>query len=273
MPEFAEIEALRRPLAKRLNGHTIVNVTVLERRSIEGEIETFKHNVIGSTINGVDRYGKYGLIRSDHGTLMFHLRMSGQFYIQKVNMVRPSFTRVLLDLENGEQIRYVDQRKFGYLAAYSKNEPLSFLNGLGPDVLDPSINTRFFIETFKPIRRKIKPTLMDQHLICGLGNIWADEILFQAKIHPGSICAKLTDQDFDHLYHAFHHVVAYAIEAGGINHYNPLPQSEYNGQFDLFTHTYGKEGKPCSACGSTIQRMMINGRSAFYCPHCQRMIH
>ena len=272
MPEFAEIEALRSPLAKRLDGHTIVNVTVLEPLSIQGKIETFKQNVIGSTIMGVDRYGKYGLIRCDQGTLMFHLRMSGQFYIQKVNVVRPSFTRVLLDLENGEQIRYVDQRKFGYLGFYPNHEPMSFLDGLGPDVLDPSIDTHFFIETFRGIHRKIKPTLMDQHLICGLGNIWADEILFQAKIHPASIPAKLNLQDFDRLNTAFHQVVQYAIEAGGINHYDPLPDSEYDGHFDLVTHTYGKQGQPCSCCGSTIQRMMINGRSAFYCPHCQLLI-
>lgn len=273
MPEFAEIEALRKPLEKRLCGHTIVNVTVLEPRCIQGDIHAFKKTVLGCTMTSISRYGKYGLIQMDKGTLVFHLRMSGQFYIQKVSVVRPSYTRIILDLENGEQLRYVDQRKFGYLCAYGLNEPYDFLKDLGPDVLDETINTNYLYDRMHGINRKIKPTLMDQHIIAGFGNIWADEVLFAAGIHPASICSKLSKDDYQPLDDAFHKVVDYAIEAGGMNHYNPLPDSEYDGHFDLITHSYGREGKPCLVCGSTIQRMMINGRSAFYCPHCQRLIH
>ena len=273
MPEFAEIEALRRPLEKRLCGHTIVNVTVIEPRCIEGDFDHFQQVILGSTIKSISRYGKYGLIHLDQGTLVFHLRMSGQFYIQKVSVVRPSFTRIILDLENGEQLRYVDQRKFGYLCAYAVGEPLTCLASLGPDVVDGQITGEYLYEKMHGLHRKIKPTLMDQHIIAGLGNIWADEVLFVAKIHPASICSSLKKADYQKLNDALHNVVAYAIEAGGMNHYNPMPDSEYDGHFDLITHSYGREGKPCLICGYTIERMMINGRSAFYCPTCQRLIN
>ena len=276
MPELPEVETVRRGLEQTVVGATIVRVRVLGRRTVRRQTpRAFQRFVRGRRITAVSRRGKFLFIALDEGVIVAHLRMSGQLLlVADAHVPVVPHTHAVFSLDDGRELRFVDPRTFGELfyAGRGGIELDSVLGGLGLDPLIDGVDAAELGALIARRRAAVKSLLLDQRLIAGIGNIYADEICFAARVRPDRPGGAVTKKELARLATAIADVLQEAVSSKG----SSLRDSRYRdlfgepGAFQDQHAVYGREGEPCRRCGRAIERQVIGGRSAHFCPHCQR---
>jgi formamidopyrimidine-DNA glycosylase len=275
MPELPEVETIRRGLLASILGEEISSVEVLRRDSVaHPNVDLFKRKLIGHKFVDAERRGKYlMLMLSGDAALVVHLRMSGRLLLVNGDAPAGKFLRVRLALKSGRELRFEDMRVFGRLWFKAKGENLnqvvSGLKDLGVEPLD-QLTGDLLSKLLKNKSQAIKSALLDQRLLAGIGNIYADESLFRAGIHPQLPAGRLTMAQAERLSSEIRSVLALAIELRGSSLRDYTDSEGVNGNYQLDALVYGRAGKPCRVCGAAVKRVRIVGRSAHFCPKCQK---
>lgn len=278
MPELPEVETVRRGLQQRLVGRRIVTVEVGRERTVRRtSADQLIAGLSNTVVEGADRRGKYLLLPLDTGdTLMIHLRMSGQVLFADHGAARPPHTHVAMHLDNGDEMWFVDPRTFGEVVVFDPDRVVMELPELARLGVDP-IAEPFEVSTLRaaigPTRRALKPLLLDQHVVAGIGNIYADEILHRARLRPDRPASDLAARHIRALHSAIVNVLTEAIQAGG----STLGDAQYvdvtgaGGSYQDDHRVYGRGAERCVTCGrGWVRRSVTGGRGTHWCPVCQR---
>jgi formamidopyrimidine-DNA glycosylase len=274
MPELPEVETVRRGLLLSLPGEVISKVEILRPDSIGyPEAKQFARSLPGHSFEDIARRGKYLLISLSKGAgLAVHLRMSGRLLFMKRASPVSKFSRVRLLLASGGELRFEDMRVFGrlwYIPSGSTFESvIPSLAELGVEPLD-HLDGRLLMELYRNKTQAIKSALLDQRLIAGIGNIYADESLFRAGIHPQTKAGSIVLSQAERLVREIKLVLSKAIALGGSSVRDYTDSSGVNGNYQNDAGVYGRTGKPCLTCGQPVERIKLAGRSTHFCPKCQ----
>ncbi|MGE5136553.1 MAG: bifunctional DNA-formamidopyrimidine glycosylase/DNA-(apurinic or apyrimidinic site) lyase [Gemmatimonadota bacterium] len=283
MPELPEVEVVRRGLARYVTGRTIASVRVLNPRSVRRHLagpDDFEAALRGRTVAGVCRRGKYlwlplaagGTAGEVDDALLMHLGMSGQLLVDDPGRPLASHDRVIFTFtDGGMDLRLRDQRTFGHLVLARGGAVLpALISHIAPDPLEDSFDAAALTARLRTRRSGIKAALLDQSLVSGIGNIYADEALWRARLHWARPAADLRPAQIRALLDAVRAVLLDALAAGGTT-FDSL-YVNVNGESGYFSRSlavYGREGEPCPRCGTPIRRDAFMNRSAYSCPHCQ----
>jgi formamidopyrimidine-DNA glycosylase len=270
MPELPEVETVASDLRAHLLGQTITGVTINWQRTIaRPAVEEFVYPVAGRRVRSVGRRGKYVVIELDHYYLLVHLMMSGRLRMVPAGAPLDSHVRAVLCLDSGQELRFQDTRKFGRI--YLVEDPLEVTAGLGPEPLDDGFSLGDFRRQLAGRRGRLKPLLLNQQFLAGLGNIYADEALFAAQLHPLRKADSLTLAEQARLYEAIRAVLSSAVKGRGttLSDGGYTDASGEAGTFQARLAVYGRGGQDCLRCQTPIRRIVLGGRSAHYCPNCQ----
>jgi formamidopyrimidine-DNA glycosylase len=277
MPELPEVETIRRELERDIVGSRIKAVEVFDNRSIRRyrTKNTFIQKVEGAKITGVGRRGKYLVLSLDEGRLLvIHLGMSGQLRRMANKEAVEKHTRVIFTFTQKGQLRFVDPRKFGEIFMVDAEhvaEEAPELTGLGFDPVEEPISWTSFGEALVTRSTRLKPLLMDQKFVAGIGNIYADEILFAAGLRYDRLSNSLSTQEIRRLYRALVETLHDAIKYRG----STLSDQQYvdtrgePGEYQDHHQVYDREGEPCPRCRAPIRRIKASNRSTFFCEQCQ----
>ncbi len=273
MPEMPEVEIIRRGLKRHLLEKQIVNIEVFLPRLIKWpEADEFKSMVIGRKIIAANRRGKYLLLELDNGnTLVFLLRMTGRLLCVSPDDEQDAYRKIIFHLDDGSLLVYADTRTLGTVYALKPGETwrISGLNNLGPEPLSEEFTESYLAKILKKSSSKLKSFLLNQKYISGLGNIYADEALALAKIHPQRTGAGLTSIEVTSLYRAINEVIAAGIADGGTTFRDYRNGEGGRGHHQEHLHVYGRNGQACLDCGATIVKIEVGGRGTHFCPICQ----
>lgn len=272
MPELPEVEVTRRGLAPSLAGARIEGVTL--GKPLRWPLGIAPAALVGQTIRSVDRRGKYLLLRLDSGWLIVHLGMSGSLRFTPAGQaaeVPGPHDHVVLRLDRG-QLRLRDPRRFGAVVWTADAPAHPLLRHLGPEPLAPGFDGRQLLAALRGRHAPIKPLLLSQDVVAGVGNIYACEALFDAGIAPHTPANRIGPAQADRLAAAITQVLRQAVAAGGSS---LRDFSHANGEFGCFqvqAAVYDREGQPCRVCGTPIRRRLQGGRSTYFCPRCQKLL-
>lgn len=275
VPELPEVETVRRGLLKLIKGSTIIGVDVYWNRIISGEThsEDFTSQLIGAHLTDIKRRGKYLLFDFDHCVMVSHLRMEGKYEVSDTNEPLKKHTHVVFHLADGRDLRYLDVRRFGRMTLVPKGKEFTVagLKTIGPEPVPETFDLTHFKKVLKQKSRAIKPLLLEQKVVAGLGNIYVDEALFEAKIHPLRPANSLKPKEVEGLHQAIIDVLRKAVLAGGTTirtYKNALGEV---GSFQVELHVYGKTNEPCINCGAPIQKIKVAQRGTHVCANCQKL--
>jgi formamidopyrimidine-DNA glycosylase len=271
MPELPEVETTRLGLAPHLIGRTITGVICRVQKLRLPLDPTLPHVLVGQTITAVERRGKYLLLRSASGTLLIHLGMSGHLRLYTGGTPATAYDHVELSLDNGRLLRLADPRKFGTVVWTTVN-PLQhpLLVDLGPEPLVGDFTGDYLFAATRNRRIALKLLLMNNQVVVGVGNIYANESCFRARISPFIPAQQLSLTDCKHLVAMVQKVLREAIALGGTTLGDYVDSHGEPGYFSLKLAVYGREGKPCPVCGTAIIREPQGGRSTYWCSVCQK---
>jgi formamidopyrimidine-DNA glycosylase len=262
VPELPEVETVVRSLAPRLPGRTIVSASFSSRFVVRQDFADLAARLKGQRIAAVRRHGKFIVIELERGSLTIHLGMTGKLLLGS----EPSkYARALFELDEGVLI-YDDIRHFGRIE-WSEALP-ERVEALGPDAL--TISLEDFQERLRRRPARIKPLLLNQSFLRGMGNIYTDEALFAARIHPKAIASRLSKVRSKRLHEAMVDILSMAIRHKGSSISDYVDAAGNRGSFQLLHQVYGRAGEPCPVCGTPIRRIVVGGRGTHYCPKCQR---
>jgi formamidopyrimidine-DNA glycosylase len=262
VPELPEVETVVRSLAPHLPGRTIVSAEFGSSFVTPGDRGALSSALAGSRIAAVRRHGKFIVIDLDRGILLVHLGMTGKLLL---DAPRTKHSYGVFQLDRGVLV-YDDPRQFGRIE-FSEELPARAAR-LGPDPL--SVTFDEFCGLLHKRKARMKPLLLNQRFLRGLGNIYADEALFRAHIHPRAVSTRLSMRRAAELHQAITEILQLAITHRGSSISDYVDASGQKGSFQLMHHVYGREGEPCVACGAPIRRILMAQRSTHYCPRCQR---
>jgi formamidopyrimidine-DNA glycosylase len=270
MPELPEVETIARGLHAALPGRTITGVTVRWVRTIAcPAVSQFEEQILGRRVRSVGRRGKYIVLALDRGYLLFHLKMSGRLYVVPFGQPWEKHEHTTFDLDDGSQLRFWDVRKFGRV--YLVERPEQVTGGLGPEPLADDFTLEDFRQRLAVRSGRLKSLLLNQAFLAGLGNIYADEVLFRAGLHPQRTAQTLTLAEEERLYEAIRKVLRQAIADRGttLGDGGYVDAGGSAGDYQERIAVYGRTGEPCARCQTPIERLVIGGRSSHYCPCCQ----
>jgi formamidopyrimidine-DNA glycosylase len=283
VPELPEVEAARRGIAEQLVGKPITHVELRRPGLIVSEPGLSLDLVTGHPIDAIERYGKYMLWRFEPLTAVVHLKLTGQLVARGDGI--PGFaaghpvppydaelphksTHLWLDFEGGARLYLTDVRHFARIWLLPHEDVDAYLTKLrlGPDVLPPHFTYDLLRERMaRRTTGKIKPILLDQSVVAGLGNIYVDESLWQAKVHPERTAQSLTDEELERIYQGISQTMEVAVPMGGAR----ILRSKALPELGEFPFVHGREGLPCQRCGTTIIKTTVNNRGTYLCPTCQ----
>lgn len=281
MPELPEVETVARGLRQAILGRRILSVTLGKTDFIDDPVALEQH-LPGRRIEGVERYGKFMLLRlsarakangeaenelAKPASLLVHLGMTGQMAPSRAEEPCEKHTHVCLLLDDGRELRYTDARRFGRIAYLTEAPLAEELKGFGADPLE--VTKQEFVRRIRERCARIKALLLDQSMLRGVGNIYADESLWRAKIHPARLGAKLTREQAATLWRMLQGVLRKAIALRGSSISDFLDAEGEPGEYQRRHRAYGREGKPCHRCKAIIRRGIVAGRSSYFCPKCQ----
>ncbi len=273
MPELPEVETVRQTLDHLLKGKKISEVNVRYPNIVKQpeSSEEFRIRLSGQTFQEVNRRGKFLVFSLTKDVLVSHLRMEGKYRVLSADEPLDKHTHVIFSLEGGEELRYNDVRKFGTMHLFSKGEAerSAPLNNLGPEPFDEAFTVEYLIANCHKTSRTIKQVLLDQRVIAGLGNIYADEVLYSAKIHPLVKADDLAAYQIEKLRTSIIEILTKAIELGGSTIRTYINSQGNIGQFQNLLKVYGHKETPCEDCGTEIIKIQSHGRGTHYCPTCQ----
>ena len=277
MPELPEVETVVRGLRLVLPGRGIVAVRLSAKTDFIDDPASLERELPGTRVKGIERYGKFLVIDlervrrgGDDGSiaLLIHLGMTGQIVVGPAEAPVAPHTHAFFSLDDGREFRYTDIRRFGRMRILLDGERESVLGSLGIDPLEAS--EKEFREAISKRGARIKALLMDQSVFRGIGNIYTDESLWRAKIHPKRLGTKLSEGEVKRLYRAVRGVLEEAIRLRGSSVSDYVDSDGQRGEFQLKHRVYQREGKKCFRCGAVIRRAIVAGRSSFFCARCQR---
>lgn len=273
MPELPEVETVRRTLIDLVAGKRIQSVTVKLPRIIQrpAEPEQFAAALAGHTIETVDRRGKFLIIKLDGIALVSHLRMEGRYSVNKSDEPVPPHTHVIFHFDDGTELRYKDVRQFGTMHLFERGQELVHppLNKLGIEPLEPEFTLKALLGKLSQRKTMIKPLLLNQEHIVGLGNIYVDESLFQARIHPERTADSLKPAEWKRLHESIRSTLERAVEAGGSSVRSYVNGQGEMGMFQLVISVYGRKDEPCKVCSRPIVKFIVGGRGTHICSKCQ----
>lgn len=271
MPELPEVETIKLGLQKFLVGKKILEVWTDSPKQLQPSLSTIKENTVGSTIKKIDRRAKLLQIYLSNGKILaVHLKLTGRLIIRKNEVPQDEWQHAIFKLSDGWELRFCDLRKFGYLKLLNSEKELDkLLMEFGPEPLND-----LTFETLKKILLfslcPIKIILMDQSKISGIGNIYANDALFDSKIHPERKAKDLKTREVKRLYDSILKVLRKGLEYGGSSDENFVNALGQKGNYQNHFLIYGKEGEKCRVCNSTIQKIKLGGRGTYFCPKCQK---
>jgi formamidopyrimidine-DNA glycosylase len=269
MPELPEVETVKNELTPYIVGRKLTGVTLLWEGIVKTpSVEDFCSRIVGQKITGLARHGKYlviGLTSDD--LLVLHLKMSGSLLVSRDSVEPPKYTRAIIHLDGRTNIFFRDPRKFG--AMWLVKESSSVTQKLGPEPLEADFTPQVLAQRLRNRKAPIKALLCDQSVIAGIGNMYADEALYAAGIHPLRLGGSLSSDEIERLHHAIQQILRAAIGNKGasiVNYYRPSGEPG-TAHFE-FKVAHGR-GKTCPICGSAIQRITVRNRGTYFCPKCQ----
>ncbi|MGM8366268.1 DNA-formamidopyrimidine glycosylase [Virgibacillus sp. W0181] len=274
MPELPEVETIKNTLQQLVRNKTIKDVTVYWPNIIKhpDDLNHFKHLLVGQTIKSINRKGKFLLFHLDDYVLVSHLRMEGKYSVQQSEEPLTKHTHVIFSLTNGQELRYNDVRKFGTMHLFPNGKELvgKPLSQLGPDPFEQTFTLEYLWNKLKKTERTIKAVLLDQTVVSGLGNIYVDEVLFKAKIHPLKIASIISKQEAKAIKLHAQAVLEDAVKQGGTTIRSYVNGEGEMGMFQQELFVYGQVDEPCKQCATPIMKMKVAGRGTHVCPKCQK---
>jgi len=269
MPELPEVETVVRGLRAPLVGRTITGLTCDWPRALSPDLPLAAARIARPPVRALARRAKYIVITLDPDTLIIHLKMTGRLYVVPDDAMNEAdrWVRVVFQLDNAHQLRFSDSRKFGRVLLVE--DPIAVLGHLGPEPLDDSFTLDLFRERLAGRSGPIKPILLDQHFIAGIGNIYADEALWTSQLHPLRRANTLSPDEVAQLYTAIRQVLASGIdhEGASVNWYRKPDGTRGSAQTTF--RAYGQTGQPCPRCGHPIEKTVVGQRGTHLCPTCQ----
>jgi formamidopyrimidine-DNA glycosylase len=272
MPELPEVETYARQLRPQLVGRRFTQVSVLWPRTVAmPEADELAIQLVGQKVEQIGRRGKYIRFWLDSGDqLLIHLKMSGRLRVEGSDVPPQPHDRVRFWLDNGQELRFNNMRKFGrvYLVPFGGPSPL---HALGPEPLEADFTLDRFADILRRRAGMLKPLLLNQRFVAGLGNIYADEALFLARIHPERRANSLGSDEIGALYHAIRHVLQRSIDCQGTS-FDPVYTGglrESSAVYQEYLQVYQRTGEACPRCAHPIERLTVGGRGTHLCPRCQ----
>lgn len=274
MPELPEVEVIRRGLIPHLVGRTI-NRVLISNRSLRLTVPRakLKRWVQGGRVQAVDRRAKYLVVRMSNGALMIlHLGMSGRLAFFANGTPRATHDHLRFLLDSGLELRFNDVRRFGSVQVVSPEDKARTLMfaGLGPEPLGSEFSSDYLLKAARGRTRPIKNFVMDARVVAGIGNIYANEILFAAGVRPSRSAGTVENKAWDQVVQACRHVLERAIDCGGTTISDYVNSNGAAGYFQCELKVYGRGGEPCPKCSTNIIREVLAGRATYYCPRCQK---
>jgi len=272
MPELPEVETVRRGLEKLILGKKISNIDIRYPKMIKTDLHEFQKAMPGQVIQSMGRRGKYLLFYLSDKILISHLRMEGKYFYYPDQVPERNHAHVLIHFEDGGTLVYEDVRKFGTMELLAPEllEAYFISKQLGPEPTEEDFDLGRFKLALKRSKKPIKSHLLDQTLVVGLGNIYVDEVLWRAKVHPARISQSLTAQEARKVHDETINVLDQAVEKGGSTIRTYTNAFGEDGTMQEFHQVYDKTGQACSRCGSIIEKIQLGGRGTHFCPECQR---
>ena len=273
MPEIAEVETVRLRLSERILHKKIKSVSVLYEKIIESDLLSFKKDLIGLSFDSILRKGKWLLFSIGDYYLCSHLRMEGKYFIKDSNEEINKHEHVIFHFEDGIDLRYHDTRKFGRMHLVLKKD-IDLVEGVrkqGIEPIDIHLTKEYLYEKFKKKKLPMKSLLLDQTIISGLGNIYADEVLFASGIHPLTLGNQITLEKCQKIVDTSKKIITEAIKCGGTTIRSYTSSLGVIGNFQQNLKVHKREGEPCFICHMIIKRIVVGGRSTYYCENCQKL--
>ena len=272
MPELPEVETVRRGLEKMILGKKISSVDISYPKMIKTDFEQFQKELPGQVVESMGRRGKYLLFHLSDKILISHLRMEGKYFYYPDEIPTRKHAHVFIHFEDGGTIVYEDVRKFGTMELLAPEllEAYFISKQLGPEPTEQDFDLGRFKLALKRSKKPIKSHLLDQTLVVGLGNIYVDEVLWRAKVHPARISQSLTAQEARKVHDETINVLDQAVEKGGSTIRTYTNAFGEDGTMQEVHQVYDKTGQACSRCGSIIEKIQLGGRGTHFCPECQR---
>jgi formamidopyrimidine-DNA glycosylase len=273
LPELPEVETVRKTLEKLVLNKTIENISITWPKMIKGtiEIDQFIDALKGQTIKKIGRRGKFLIFYTSDYSLVSHLRMEGKYAVYPKKEPYDKHTHVIFHFTDGTELRYKDVRKFGTMHLFKKGTEFEAppLIDLGPEPFSEDFTLDYLSQRLHRTNRKIKPTLLDQKILVGLGNIYVDEALFRSKIHPETIANTLNKEQLQKLHQEIINTLSEAVQKGGSTIRSYINSQGEIGMFQLELFVYGRKGESCKDCGQDLEKTVVGGRGTHFCPNCQ----
>lgn len=276
MPELPEVETVIKGLKPLVEDRIFTGVEIREEKMIafpEDNIKQFKDELQGSKIEDIKRRGKYIIFElNTDKNMIIHLRMTGKLLVKEVEEFRDKHTHVIFTLNDGQEIRFNNIRKFGRIYLIDENHPeqAGGLAKLGPEPLSDELSPEDFKKLFKGRSAVIKSLLLNQHFIAGIGNIYGDEILYLAGIKPDRKADTLNDEEKEKIYYRMRDILQKGIIYGGTTFSDYVNAFGEKGSFQEELKVHQREGEKCYSCEGEIKKIKVGGRSTYYCPQCQK---
>ena len=271
MPELPEVETVVRTLEQQIKSCTITEVVVIYSPIIANvSTKEFCQRLLGQTFENFKRRGKYLIFELTDEILICHLRMEGKFFVEDNTNLKDKHTHILLKLSNGKILMYHDVRKFGRMYLYKKNEELVALSSLGLEPWDVKLTVDYLKEKTKKLKQPLKQVLLDQSIIAGIGNIYANEICFALKRLPETNFSELNDKELADIIKFTREILKVAIAQGGTTIRSYTSSLGVSGRFQQELMVHSRANEPCKICKEKIVKTKLKGRGTYHCPRCQK---
>ena len=271
MPELPEVETIKKDLSELIVGKKILDITTDSPKQVQPSLGAIKKAVAGATIKKIERRAKLLQIFLSNGRILaIHLKLTGQLLVRKKGAPQDNWQHVTLALSGNKELRFADLRKFGWIRLVGNERELGkMLAEFGPEPLD-DLNLKGFQSILSSSSRPIKILLMDQKKIAGIGNIYASDALFLAKIHPERKVDRLSKKEIKRLFEAIEKVLKAGIKYRGASNQYYLDALGHKGSYQDHFLVYGRAGKKCLKCNNKVEKIKLGGRGTYFCPTCQK---
>ncbi len=272
MPELAEVETVRNVLKRQILNKRIKDVKIIYGKIIENDLEEFKNILIGNEFKDILRVGKWLIFELQDYYLLSHLRMEGKYFIKQSSEDVAKHEHLIITFQDNTDLRYHDTRKFGRMKIVKKEDlwETEEIKKQGKEPMDETLTSTYLLDKFKKKKLPIKTVLLDQEIISGLGNIYADEVLFASSIHPLRKANTLTKEECEKIIKSAKEILLKAISMGGTTIKSYTSSLGVTGHYQDYLKVHKKEGQPCEVCGQKIKRIKVGGRSTYFCENCQK---
>ncbi len=272
MPELAEVETVRNTLKKRILKKKIIDVKIIYSKIIDGNVEEFQNILLNNEFQDILRIGKWLIFELKDHYLLSHLRMEGKYFIKDSDEEIKKHEHIIISFSDHTDLRYHDTRKFGRMKIILKKDLMNTeeIKKQGKEPMDSTLTSAYLLAKFKNKKMPIKTALLDQEIISGLGNIYADEVLFASLINPLRSASSLNKEECNRIIESSKEIIQNAIKKSGTTIKSYTSSLGVTGQYQNYLKVHKKEGKPCPICGNLIKRIKIGGRSTYYCNECQK---